>query len=76
MDQESVSPEIVPRSVLAAIKQANSAVEGREQGAIGDGDRMQRSLVPKRGQTPIPVTRIDSSSVRTPLPPHAVPSPA
>src|SRR5579859_1358601 len=43
-DQESVELEVDPRSVLSAIKQANSAVEGWEKQVIGSGDRMQKSL--------------------------------
>src|SRR3974390_2839860 len=43
-DQESIVLEIDPRSVLAAIKQANTAVEGWEKGTVGAGDRMQKSL--------------------------------
>ncbi len=44
MDQESIVFEIDPRSVLAAIKQANTAVEGWEKGTVGAGERMQKSL--------------------------------
>jgi len=44
MDQESLVLEVDPRSVLAAIKQANTAVEGWEKGTVGAGDRMQKSL--------------------------------
>jgi hypothetical protein len=44
MDQESIVLEIDPRSVLAAIKQANTAVEGWEKGTVGAGERMQKSL--------------------------------
>lgn len=43
-DQESIVLEVDPRSVLAAINQANQAVEGWEKGTVGAGDRMQRSL--------------------------------
>ena len=43
-DQESIVLEIDPRSVLAAIKQANTAVEGWEKGTVGAGERMQKSL--------------------------------
>ena len=39
MDQESLVLEVDPRSVLAAIKQANTAVEGWEKGTVGAGDR-------------------------------------
>jgi hypothetical protein len=44
MDQESIVLEVDPRSVLAAIKQANQAVEGWEKQTIGSGDKMQKSL--------------------------------
>jgi hypothetical protein len=44
MDQESITLEIDPRSVLAAVKQANQAVEGWEKQTIGSGDKMQKSL--------------------------------
>jgi len=44
MDQESIVLEVDPRSVLAAIKQANTAVEGWEKGTVGAGERMQKSL--------------------------------
>jgi hypothetical protein len=44
MDQESIVLDIDPRSVLAAIKQANTAVEGWEKGTVGAGERMQKSL--------------------------------
>jgi len=44
MDQEAIVLDIDPRSVLAAIKQANQAVEGWEKGTIGAGDKMQKSL--------------------------------
>src|SRR5579884_3630080 len=44
MDQESIVLEIDPRSVLSAIKQANTAVEGWETGTAGAGERMQKSL--------------------------------
>lgn len=44
MDQESLVLEVDPRSVLAAIKQANTAVEGWEKGTVGAGDRMQKAL--------------------------------
>ena len=44
MDQESLVLEVDPRSVLAAIKQANTAVEGWAKGTIGAGDRMQKSI--------------------------------
>lgn len=44
MDQESIVLEVDPRSVLAAIKQANTAVEGWEKGTVGAGERMQRSV--------------------------------
>jgi hypothetical protein len=44
MDQESVVLEVDPRSVLAAIKQANQAVEGWEKGTVKAGDSMQKSL--------------------------------
>jgi hypothetical protein len=43
-DQESIVLEVDPRSVLAAIKQANTAVEGWEKGTVGAGERMQRSV--------------------------------
>ncbi len=44
MDQESIVLDVDPRSVLAAIKQANTAVEGWEKGTVGAGERMQKSL--------------------------------
>ena len=44
MDQEFLVLEVDPRSGLAAIKQANSAVEGWEKGTVDAGHRMQRSL--------------------------------
>ena len=44
MDQESVVLEIDPRSVHAAIVQANKDVESWEKGMVGAGDRMQKSL--------------------------------
>ena len=44
MDQESIVLEVDPRSVLAAIKQANTAVDGWEQNTVGAGDKMQKSL--------------------------------
>ncbi len=44
MDQESIVLEVDPRSVLVAIKQANTAVEGWEKGTVGAGERMQKSL--------------------------------
>ncbi len=44
MDQEAITLEVDPRSVLAAIKQANTAVEGWEQGTVGAGDRMRKSI--------------------------------
>ena len=44
MDQASIVPDVDPRSVLAAIKQANQAVEGWEGQTIGSGDKMQKSL--------------------------------
>src|SRR5919108_362941 len=43
-DQESIVLDVDPRSVLAAIKQANTAVEGWEKGTVGAGERMQKSL--------------------------------
>ena len=43
-DQESITLDLDPRSVLAAIKQANTAVEGWEKQTIGSGDRMQKAL--------------------------------
>src|ERR1039458_3313107 len=43
-DQESIVLDVDPRSVLAAIKQANQAVEGWEKQTIGSGDKMQKSL--------------------------------
>jgi len=43
-DQESIVLDVDPRSVLAAIKQANTAVEGWEKGTVGAGGRMQKSL--------------------------------
>jgi len=43
-DQESIVLEVDPRSVLAAIKQANTAVEGWEKGTVGAGENMQKSL--------------------------------
>ena len=43
-DQESIVLEVDPRSVLAAIKQANTAVEGWEKGTVGAGERIQRSV--------------------------------
>ena len=43
-DLESVTLELDPRSILAAIKQANTAVEGWEKGTVGAGERMQKSL--------------------------------
>ncbi len=43
-DQESIVLEVDPRSVLSAIKQANTAVEGWEKGTAGAGERMQKSL--------------------------------
>ena len=44
MDQESIVLDVDPRSVVAAIKQANQAVEGWEKGTVGAGERMQKSL--------------------------------
>jgi len=44
MDQESAVLELDPRSVLAAIKQANQAVDSWEKGTVGAGDRMQKAL--------------------------------
>lgn len=44
MDQESVTLEVDPRSVLAAIKQANQAIDGWEKGTVKAGDSMQKSL--------------------------------
>ena len=44
MDQESIIPDVDPRSVPAAIKQANQAFEGWGKGTVGAGDRMQKSL--------------------------------
>ena len=44
MDQESIVLEIDPRSVHAAIVQANKDVESWEKGTIGAGERMQKSL--------------------------------
>ncbi len=43
-DQESIVLDVDPRSVIVAIKQANTAVEGWEQGTVGAGERMQKSL--------------------------------
>ena len=43
-DTESVTLELDPRSVLAAIKQANQAVEGWEKQTIGSGEKMQKAL--------------------------------
>src|ERR1035438_3005591 len=43
-DLESVTLELDPRSILAAIKQANTAVEGWEKGTVVAGERMQKSL--------------------------------
>jgi len=43
-DQESITLDLDPRSVLAAIKQANTAVEGWEKQTIGSGDKMQKSI--------------------------------
>ena len=44
MDQESVVLELDPRSVHAAIVQANKDVESWEKGTVGAGERMQKSL--------------------------------
>ena len=44
MDQESIVLDVDPRSVLAAIKQANAAVEGWEGHVVGSGDKMQKAL--------------------------------
>jgi len=44
MDQESIVLEIDPRWVHAAIVQANKDVEAWEKGAVGAGERMQKSL--------------------------------
>jgi len=45
MDEESIVLDVDPRSVLAAIKQANTAVEGWKKGTVGAGKRMQKSPV-------------------------------
>jgi hypothetical protein len=49
LDQESIVLEVDPRSVLAAIKQANTAVEGWEKGTVGAGpyfgDRLRNPQV-------------------------------
>ena len=44
MDQESVVLELDPRSVHAAIVQANKDVESWEKGTVGAGERMQKSI--------------------------------
>jgi hypothetical protein len=44
MNRESIVLEADPRSVLAAIKQANQAVEGCEKQTVGSGDKMQKSI--------------------------------
>jgi hypothetical protein len=41
---EQVVLEVDPRSVLSAIKQANTAMEGWEKNTVGAGDKMQKSL--------------------------------
>ena len=43
-DQESVSFDIDPRSVLGAIKQMNSAMEGYEKNQTGANERMQKAI--------------------------------
>ena len=43
-DQESITLEIDPRSVLSAIHEANRAVESWEKGTVGAGEKMQKSL--------------------------------
>src|ERR1041385_5083472 len=43
-DQESVVLDLDPRSVLGAIKQANTAMETWEKGTVGGGERMQKAL--------------------------------
>ncbi|MCE5309379.1 MAG: hypothetical protein LLG20_17195 [Acidobacteriales bacterium] len=42
-DQESVTFDVDPRSVLAAIKQMNAAVEGFEKGSVGANERVQKA---------------------------------
>lgn len=44
MDQESIVLDLDPRSVHAAIVQANKDVESWEKGTVGAGERVQKSL--------------------------------
>ena len=43
-DQESVSFDIDPRSVLGAIKQMNSAMEGYEKGSTSANANLQKAI--------------------------------
>lgn len=42
-DQEQIVFDIDPRSVMGAIRQMNTAVEGFEKGGVGANERVQKA---------------------------------